>query len=38
MPSGKLVVWIAAISLATMLAVQHYQATKGGPGAKKYGA
>ena len=29
MPSGKLVFWIAAISLATNLAFEHYKARTG---------
>ena len=30
MPSAKLVVWIAAISLATIVAVEKFKASRGG--------
>jgi hypothetical protein len=29
MPSGRLVVWIAAISLAVVVGVKKYEATRG---------
>lgn len=29
MPSGKLIAWIAAISIAVNLGLEHYKASKG---------